>query len=297
MNKMHMNLPHRILNIGLTLGLGLLASAAGAQTQQYVPTAPTPADLYCSGLITDKPVPNDMYVISGENSDIKTTFASGDFIFINQGLEHGVKVGDQFEVVRPIKDPSAATIWFKYQAMLSRAMGTRYADIARLQVIHVDAKTSTAITSLGCDPIQRGDLVRPFVVRPAPQYHSDKLDPFAPPSGKKTAMIVSAKDFTTLSSQGRIVYVNLGSEQGVRVGDYFRVFRYQGTRNETVYHVTDTAFKAYGFGSTPVAYTWDNLPRQVQGEGIVLRTGPNSSTVMLTTVRFDVLAGDYVELE
>ena|ERR1700722_10474544 len=297
MPKMHISFSYRILNIGLTLGLGFLAAAAGAQTQQYAPTAPTPADLYCSGVITDKPVPNDFYVISGENSDYKTSFMGTDYIYINQGQEHGVKVGDQFDVIRPVTDLSARTMWFRYQTMLSRAMGTRYADIGRLQIIHVDAKTSIATTSLGCDPIQRGDLVRPFVVRPAPQFHDVKLDPFAPSSGKKTAMVVSAKDYTSLAAPGRIIYVNLGSEQGVQVGDYFRVFRYQGTRTETVFHVTDTAFKAYGFGSTPVAYTWDNLPRQVAGEGIVLRTGPNSSTVMLTNVRFEVLAGDYVELE
>ena len=88
-----------------------------------------------------------------------------------------------------------------------------------------------------------------------------------------------------LTGTGRIVYVNLGSAQGVRVGDYFRVFRYQGTHIETAYQVQDTAYKAYGFGSTPVAYEWNNLPRQVLGEGIVLRTGPNSSTVMLTSMR------------
>ena len=32
-----------------------------------------------------------------------------------------------------------------------------------------------------------------------------------------------------------IIYVNLGSEQGVRVGDYFRIFRYTGTQHETAY--------------------------------------------------------------
>ena len=92
-------------------------------------------------------------------------------------------------------------------------------------------------------------------------------------------MVVTTKDYDVLVGPGRIVYVNLGSAQGVQVGDYFRVFRYQGTRIETVDQVTDTAFKVYGFGSTPVAYQWNNLPRQVLGEGIVLRTGPNSSTV------------------
>jgi len=46
-----------------------------------------------------------------------------------------------------------------------------------------------------------------------------------------------------------------------------------------------------------VAYQWNDLPRQVLGEGIVLRTGPNSSTVFLTTAREDIYIGDYVELE
>jgi len=35
----------------------------------------------------------------------------------------------------------------------------------------------------------------------------------------------------------------------------------------------------------------------VMGEGIVLRTGPNSSTVQLTFSREEIFAGDYVELE
>ena len=120
---------------------------------------------------------------------------------------------------------------------------------------------------------------------------------FAPPSGKKTAMVVTPRILEQLSGVGTIVYVNLGSAQGVQVGNYFRVFRYQGTQNETTYQVRDTAYKVYGFGSTPVAYQWDDLPRQVLGEGIVLRTGPNSSTVLLTTAREEIYVGDYVELE
>jgi hypothetical protein len=191
----------------------------------------------------------------------------------------------------------ASTAWFKYQAMLSRAMGTRYADIGRLRIVHVDGKTSTAQVDVSCDLMQRGDRVRRFAARPVPQFHDVKFDVFAAPSGKKMAMVVTAKDFMVLNGAGRIVYVNLGSSQGVRIGDYFRMFRYQGTHIETAYQVRTMAYKAYGFGSTPVAYEWDNLPRQVLGEGIVLRTGPNSSTVLLTTAREEIYIGDYVELE
>jgi hypothetical protein len=294
---MHKNISYRILIAGLRLGLGFMVSTGVARAQQNAPTAPTQADLYCSGVVTDKPVPNDSYVISGEDSRYKSTFSASDYIFINRGGGQGVKVGDEFEVVRPVRDMMATTVWFKYQTMLSHAMGTRYADIGRLRVVHVDEKTSTAQLDVSCDLVQRGDIVRLFEARPAPQFHDMKLDPFAAPSGKKTAMVVSSKDFAVLTGPGRIVYVNLGSAQGLRVGDYFRMFRYQGTHIETNYQLQNTAYKVYGYGSTPVAYEWNNLPRQVLGEGIVLRIGPNSSTVMLTTVREEIFAGDYVEVE
>jgi hypothetical protein len=294
---MSKKMSYRILTIGLTVGLAFVISARIAAAQQPARNTPTPADLYCSGLVTDQPVPNDSYLISGENSRYKTTFFAGDYVYINRGGENGVKVGDQFEVVRPIKDAMATTAWFKFQTMLNKAMGTTYADIGRLRIIHVDAKTSTAEMDLTCDSMQRGDLVRPFAARPAPQFHDVKLDLFAAPSGKKTAMVVTTKDYAVVSGTGRIVYVNLGNAQGVRVGDYFRVFRYQGTHIETAYQVQNMAYKAFGYGSTPVAYEWNNLPRQVLGEGIVLRTGPNSSSVLLTTAREEIYVGDYVEVE
>ena len=103
-----------------------------------------------------------------------------------------------------------------------------------------------------------------------------------------------------------IFFVNLGSEQGVRVGDYFRIFRYTGTQHETAYQTKRFAFDAdkeskvgrvYGFGSVPAKYTWDNTPREVIGEGIVLRTGSNSATVLTTFSLREFYVGDYVELE
>jgi hypothetical protein len=294
---MHKHIGHRILIIGLRVGLGLLAATAVANAQQYNPTTPTQDQMYCSGVISDKSVPNNLYVISGEDSTYKVTYDPGEFVYINAAQGQGIKIGDQFDVIRPVSEPMPQVPWFKYQATLTRAMGTRYADIGRLRIVHMDAKTSTAIVDMGCDVIQRGDLVRPFAARPIPQFHNIKLDPFAPPSGKKTAMVVSAKDYQQLTGTGKIIYVNLGSEQGVRIGDYFRVFRYQGSHAETNYAFKDSAYRVYGFGSTPLAYEWNDLPRQVLGEGIVLRVGPNSSTVLVTNARREIFAGDYVEVE
>ena len=93
------------------------------------------------------------------------------------------------------------------------------------------------------------------------------------------------------------MYVNLGSGQGVKVGDYFRIFRYQGTQLEVAPVPYGYAYRMYGFGSTPQAYKWDDLPREILGEGIVLRVSPNASTVMITLSLREIYVGNYVEIQ
>jgi hypothetical protein len=53
----------------------------------------------------------------------------------------------------------------------------------------------------------------------------------------------------------------------------------------------------YGFGSAPAKYQWNDLPREVLGEGIVFMVSHNSSTVMITLASSQIYAGDYVEIE
>jgi len=300
---MRTSIGYRFLMMGLRLGLGVVLATGLAEAQQPSKVL-SESDIYCTGVATDQPVPADTYLISGENSGYKNTFQQGDHVYINRGADQGVKVGDVFEVVRPVSDPMEdkwfklqSHEWFKWQSKLIHAMGTMYADIGQVRVIRVQPKISIAELKLTCDLMQRGDIVRPLTARPAPAYHDTKFDPFAPPSGKKTAMIVTTKSYGQIAGAGAIVFVNLGSAMGVQVGDYFRVFRYQGTRNDMIYEVKNTAYKIYGYGSAPVAYHWDDLPEQALGEGLVLRTGPNSATVLLTIAREEIYDGDYVELE
>jgi hypothetical protein len=300
---MRTSIGYRFLRMGLRLGLGVVLATGLAEAQQSSKVL-SESDIYCTGVATDEPVPADTYLISGENSGYKNTFQQGDHVYINRGADQGVKVGDIFEVVRPVSDPMEdkwfklqSHEWFKWQSKLIHAMGTMYADIGQVRVIRVQPKISIAELKLTCDLMQRGDIVRPLTARPAPAYHDANFDPFALPSGKKTAMIVTTKSYGQIAGVGAIVFVNLGSAMGVQVGDYFRVFRYQGTRIDMIYQVKNTAYKVYGYGSAPVAYQWDSLPRQVLGEGLVLRTGPNSSTVLLTLAREEIYDGDYVELE
>lgn len=253
--------------------------------------------VYCSGMVSDVKVPGDTFLISGEQSNYKVTFARGDYVYINRGQDKGVKVGDRFMVMREDADPAKAE-WFKGEFKLLKAMGTLYTDAGQLRVVNVQPKVSIAEVTFSCGYMQRGDIVRPFEERPSPPYKDPAaFDHFAPVSGKPVGMIVSAVDYQQTLGQRDRAYINLGAAQGVKVGDYVRVFRYEGTRLETAPNTPGYQYTIYGFGSSPVRYEWRDLPREVMGEGIIINVSRNAATVLLTFSSIEIFTGDYVELE
>src|SRR4029077_4871014 len=114
------------------------------------------------------------------------------------------------------------------------AMGQFYADAGHLRVVNVQPNVSIAEVGMSCGYMQRGDIVRPYVERASPPFKdASTFDHFAPVSGKRVAMIVAALDNTQLYGKNSTVYVMLVTDHSVRIGDYFRIFRYEGTLAET----------------------------------------------------------------
>lgn len=288
------------LGFGAVVCTGLAAQkgTAPANEPTSVPvTQPGYSTVNCAGFVTDQKVPEEIRLISGEQSNYKITFGRGDYVYINQGQDKGVRVGDRFAVVRPAQDPLHVS-WFKWQEKLLKAMGQPYIDAGQIRVVNVQSKTSIAQVIFSCDYMQRGDVLRPYVDRPAPPFKdAATFDHFAPVSGKSVGMLVVGYDWTQAYGMNSTVYVNLGAAQGVKVGDYMRIFRYQGSMAETAPQTRDYQFKMYGFGSAPERYRWNDLPREILGEGIVLSVSRNSSTMLVTFSGTDMYAGDYVEIE
>jgi hypothetical protein len=284
------------------LSLSVFLGAAVSSAQNVAPAAPAVSQIdystvNCSGFVTDQKVPDEIRLVSGEQSNYKVTFARGDYVHINRGQDKGVRVGDRFTVVRPDKDPTDVP-WFKWQAKLLKAMGIPYLDAGQLRVVNVQPKISVAQIVFSCGYMQRGDILLPYQDRPAPPFKDPAVfDHFAPVSGKPVAMVVAGKDYGQIYGKLSAVYVNLGSSQGVKVGDYFRIFRYQGSMAEMVPQNKGYQYSMYGFGSAPVRYEWNDLPREVLGEGIVINVNRNASTMVITFSSIEVYAGDYVEIE
>lgn len=291
----------------LSLGILVTASGAAAQTTQTPAVnstqrvaeaiSPDYTAVYCSSFVSDEKIPTDTLLISGEESNVKVIFGRGDYVYINKGSAQGIHVGDRFTVVRPVTD-DVKVQWFQWQDKLMKAMGTVYKDTGQLVITTVHPNVSIAQVSFSCDFMQRGDILRPYQDRPSPPFRSGaKFDHFAQVSGKPVGMIVVGQEFSQLYGKNNIVYVNLGNAQGVKVGDYIRIFRYQGSLSETAPNTKGYQYKLFGFGSTPLRYEWNDIPREVLGEGVVINNSKNSSSVFITYSRIEAYAGDYVEVE
>ena len=264
--------------------------------------APTYSDVNCAGFITDQPVPKDKYIAGGWATPHQTKYADRDYLYLTGG---GFQEGQRYSIVRHVKDSNAMKS-FEGQSSWIGGSGQPYADLGRVLVTGVNGNIATAQVEYACDGMVPGDVAVPFAAREIPPLRPEtKFDRFAPPNGKLTGHIVMAKDFDTVLGTGNKVYLNVGSGQGVKVGDYFRVTRtYTDVKRD---YADSLSYKAYNTYDTmedtqksPPIFANSRVgefPRRSLGELVILSVSPKSSTGMLTFALEDVLIGDGVEME
>ena len=266
---------------------------------------PTYADVYCAGFINRQTLPDAHFVGGGLETPSTTKFVRGDIVYL---YGSGYTPGAEYEIIRALRDINEYEM-FPGQRKLLKSTGQPYMEVGRVRIVDTRSKTAVAHVEYSCDPINLGDTAIPFAEKTMVAFHPPlRFDVFLPTGSKVSGRIVMAKDFDAELGTGQKVYINVGSNQGVKVGDYFRIFRFTGTQHETDYQTPRYAFDmeqgdavkdvgVLGFGAVPKKWDWNNTPREDLGEGIVLRTGPNSSTVLITFTLREIFPGDYVEVE
>ena len=269
---------------------------------------PTAADIYCAGFITKDRVPDANYVNGGLQTPTSTKFEIGELVYL---AGSGYQAGQLYSIVRELRDVNEYEIYPGQKKVLA-AVGRPYGEIGRVRVIDTRSHSAIAQVEFSCDPINPGDVAVPFVERPPVAFHvPGHFDRFAPANGKLSGRIVLGKDFDGVLGTGMKLFMNMGSNQGVKVGDYFRVVRsYSATLHDPVDSLSFRArtsedtqmrpptFEAKGFTRTkgPNIHVGD-LPRRAVGEVVVLNVTPTSSSAMVVFALEDVYAGDSVELD
>jgi outer membrane protein OmpA-like peptidoglycan-associated protein len=260
--------------------------------------APSESDVYCGGFISSQSVPETSFVVAGWDTPHQTRFVEPDYIYAQGG---GFAEGSDYLIVRKLRDPNR---WEAYRGQHGAiaAAGQPYADIGQVSVVKGGVRGDKAILAVKrtCEPIVPGDYVIPFENRPRPELkYTGAFDPFAPPSGKLTGRIISARDFDQVIGTGKAVYLNVGSDQGVKVGDYFHATRTYGQLAsdpaDSLSFKATTTEDTQAHNVTFPKRRLNELPRRSLGEMIVIGVHPKSATAMMTFALEDVKVGDGVE--
>jgi len=269
---------------------------------------PTYADVYCAGFINRQSLPDANFVAGGLQTPQTTKFEKGDIVYLHG---QGYTAGAEYEIVRALRDINEYEM-FPGQRKLLKATGQPYEEVGRVRIIDIRSKTAVARVEYSCDPINPGDTAIPFAEKQMVPFHAPlRFDRFLPTGSKVSGRIVMAKDFDSQVGTGQKVYFNVGANQGVKVGDYFRAVRnYEADLNDPVDSLSfkaaiseDTQKKQpsvdphmFTRSNGPVIHVKD-LPRRAVGEIVVIGVTPTTATGMIVFAMEDVHAGDNVELD
>jgi hypothetical protein len=234
-----------------------------------------------------------------------------------------VTVGQEFSVVRPRG---------QFKSSFSKKhgwLGVYTQELGRLRVTDVKDRVSVAVVTNSCETILLGDLLRAASERVSPREKQEAvIDRFTDPSGKPRGRIVLARDGQEMPSVSQVVYIDLGTEDNIKPGDFLTIYRPVGRGNITRFRdeeITPAAsggfesdrFKGgkfsikaqrvkdpnnngvYGpiISSIDVKNDRPRLPRKIVGEMVVLSVQRRTATAVITRVAQEVHTGDHVELQ
>ncbi len=275
-------------------------------------------NLYCAGYIRRADVDTGMEVVGAKEEKDKNIYAQGDDLYISMGAADGVKVGDTFSVIRP--RGKVKSEWTK-----KKNIGFYVEEVGAVKVVRVMRDVSVAKVEISCNTILLGDLLQQTPVRISPMFQKRAaLDLYANPSGKAVGRILMARDHREVLAREQIVYVDLGSEDSVRVGDYLTIFRPLGTGNiyteepKEVIENTNEGFQSDRYkggkfsnqaprkkgsqASGSIVTTEDAKEgrpplRRVVGEMVILNVQEKTATAVIVRNESEIHTGDYVEVQ
>jgi hypothetical protein len=305
----------------------LFAAAAWAQSSESAPIeapagtivttssfptervqTPTYADLYCAGFINKQTLPDASYIMGGLQTPSTTKFTRGDMVYLHGT---GYSLGSEYEIIRALRDINEYEM-YPGQKKLLKATGQPYEEVGRVKIIDTRSHAAIALVEYSCDGVNPGDTAIPFAEKQTVTFHTPiQFDRFLPASGKVSGRIVMGKDFDSVLGTGQKVYMNVGANQGVKVGDFFRAVRgYQADLDDPVDSLSfkaaiaeDTQAKTpsvdpkmFTKSNGPVIHVRD-LPRRAVGEIVIIGVTPTTATGMIVFAMEDVHAGDGVEMD
>ena len=208
---------------------GTVVTSLNFPTERLV--TPTASDLYCAGFVSKPIHTHHQFVTGGLESPFTTRFGNGEAVYLSGKYD----LGQQYTIIRESRDPNRYEL-FKGQWSALKAAGQPYEEVGRIRVVDTRGKMAVAKVEFACDTIVPGDYAIPFEEKPAALFHAPmRFDLFAPSNGQLSGRIILGKDFDSEMGSGGKVYLNVGTNQGLKLGDFVRATRtYEVTAKDPV---------------------------------------------------------------
>jgi hypothetical protein len=249
----------------ILLGVALVAvSTAVAQRAPLPPPtklSPDVLSLACAPSLAYEAPVVALRVTGGQDSIVRRISAPGDLVTISAGANQGISEGQEF-YVRRVYTPGQKTI--------NRATPATVRTAGWIKVYAVDPDMSLATVTYACDTIEISDYLEPFVLPQMPAAAATLAKPEKDNYGK----VMSGTDRRRSFGRGDYFVLDRGSDQGVRPGSQFVVFRNKRERG---------------------VQQPDNFLYEL-GEAVAVDVKPDSSTLMVTTSRDAFTEGDLVAM-
>ena len=294
-------------------------SAQSGENSAPVPVA-VGDRVYCAGYISENKPNGDIRIVASPNS---TTYlyVNGQRAFINKGKADGIQVGDVYQVIRPLGEfyhPFKTKLHFPDFGRRGEKLGYYTEEIGFVRVIAVQDNTSTIEVSESCSEARLGDALVKFEKPKVPDQRAfTPLNPLSGPNGKMTAQIILARSGREQLAASDVITLDVGEKAGVKVGDYFTIFREAHSEPITKFYDDEVSFKHVEAGSERFRgndrsilhpsiqkekldkkYPGKVLPRTVVGEVVVIRVEGTTATAIVTrTQTGEAFLGDFVELQ
>jgi hypothetical protein len=206
----------------ILLGSALVAVSAAATAQRAPAAAPTNLApevlaLACAPSMTYEAPMAPMRVTGGQDSFVRRIHAPGDLVTINGGTDNGIKVGQEF-FVRRVSVPGQK---------ISRTQPGTVRTAGWIKVYAVDPAMSLATVTYACDTIEINDYLEPFAVPRVPAVSANRNKPEKENYGR----VMSGSDRRSSFGKGDFFVLDRGSDQGVKPGSQFVVFRNKHERD------------------------------------------------------------------
>jgi hypothetical protein len=202
-------------------------------------------------------VPNTpLRVTGGQDTGNRRIYSEGDLITINAGSQNGIEVGQEYYTRR---------VLIAEREKITPETPATVVTSGWIRVYAVDDQLSLATITHACDTVDVQDYLEPFVLPTVPTFASNKPKP----ERDNYARVLTVESRKRLFGKGDFFLLDRGSNQGIKPGAQFVVYRNKHVPENFLYDL---------------------------GEAVAVDVKADSSLLQVTVSRDAIMEGDLVAI-